>query len=141
MPDCSEEFRAPSVMEATQLASEVRKWLVDSGVLREMHASLRAKMIHRILDKSKEKKDSAESKKRVCGARQSAFNSLVLEFLSRSRRWYSAAVLAREADGEFAAGRTRVAENGDAETEKLSEEQLEAVLAALQWPRQVTEPD
>jgi hypothetical protein len=73
-------------MDSSQLASEVRDWLQESGVMREMQTRLRAKMIDRIMIKGGGKLKGGEKVESECTERQRAINSLILEHLLRRRQ-------------------------------------------------------
>jgi hypothetical protein len=64
-------------MDSSQLASEVRDWLQESGVMREMQTRLRAKMIDRIMMKGGGKLKGGEKVESECTERQRAINSLI----------------------------------------------------------------
>ena len=87
-------------MDSTKMAAEVREWLQESGILKEMQASLRAKMIERLMDKNK-KGNRLKNKNASLPRRSAALNSLFLEHLLHERLWYTAAVFTREATDDF----------------------------------------
>ena len=87
-------------MDSTKMAAEVREWLEESGILKEMQSTLRAKMIERLMDKNK-RGHRLKNKNASLPQRTAALNSLFLEHLLHSRLWYTAAVFAREATDDF----------------------------------------
>ena len=87
-------------MDSTKMAAEVREWLEESGILKEMQARLRAKMIERLMDKNK-KGNRLKNKTASLPRRSAALNSLFLEHLLQARLWYTAAVFTREATDDF----------------------------------------
>ena len=88
------------MMDSTKMAAEVREWLEESGILKEMQARLRAKMIERLMDKNR--KGSRLKTKHASQPRGSvALNSLFLEHLRHTKLWYTAAVFTREATDDF----------------------------------------
>ena len=88
------------MMDSTKMAAEVREWLEESGILKEMQARLRAKMIERLMDKNR--KGSRLKTKHASQPRGSAaLNSLFLEHLLHTKLWYTAAVFTREATDDF----------------------------------------
>ena len=89
-----------SIMDSTKLAAEVREWLEESGILKDMQARLRAKMIERLMEKKK-KGNILNNNSASLPRRSAALNSLFLEHLLRARLWYSAAVFTREATDDF----------------------------------------
>ena len=91
------------MMDSTKMAAEVREWLEESGILKEMQARLRAKMIERLMDKDKKgsrfkAKHASQPPRPPLSA---AMNSLFLEHLLHTKLWYTAAVFTREATDDF----------------------------------------
>ena len=83
------------------MAAEVREWLEESGILKEMQTRLRAKMIERLMDRSKKGNNSRLNNDFPPSKSAAALNSLILEHLLRARLWYTAAVFTREASDDY----------------------------------------
>ena len=92
-------------MDSIRMAAEVREWLEESGILKEMQTRLRAKMIERLMDRNKKSKKGNNSRLNNGSSSPSksasALNSLILEHLLRARLWYTAAVFTREASDDY----------------------------------------
>ena len=72
-------------MDSAQLADEIRKWLEESGILKEMQTRLRAKMCEKMMEKEKAANNKAPLLQMHPGncAAAAAVNSLILEHLLR----------------------------------------------------------
>jgi len=132
-------------MDSTKMAAEVREWLEESGILKEMQARLRAKMIERLMDKNR--KGSRLKTKHASQPRGSAaLNSLFLEHLLHTKLWYTAAVFTREATDDFGCEDSFVERpnqmkiddcHSDTSPQKVNEEHLSKILTRLNWPRRL----
>jgi len=132
-------------MDSTKLAAEVREWLEESGILKDMQARLRAKMIERLMDKKK-KGNILKNNSASLPRRSASLNSLFLEHLLRARLWYSAAVFTREATDDFGCEDSFVEKpiemkiddcHSNTAAQKVSEEHLSKILTRLDWPRRL----